>query len=141
YRIAEALLHPFKLLLTTLPWSLLALYSLSPRFYRQWDARGRFLLQALHCWTWPNMIVWSLMTEHTPRHSFPLFPGIAGLAIMVWIAWFTGRMSWPLRRVSALRFFTAALALWLTAKAVFVFAIMPVRNASRQPQAKGALLA
>jgi hypothetical protein len=43
--------------------------------------------------------------------------------------------------VSALRCFTAALAVWLTAKALFVFAIMPVRNASRQPQAKAALLA
>src|SRR5262249_21744553 len=50
----------------------------------------------MHCWTWPNVFFWSIIPEHAPRHSFPLFPGIAGLAAFVWVAWLTGKMPWPL---------------------------------------------
>lgn len=141
YPLAEALLHPLKLLLTTLPLSAVALLTLRPGFGRLWDERGRRLLQALHCWAWPNVLLWSLPTEHTPRHSFPLFPAISGLAALVWVAWLTGKLRWPLRRVSAVRVFVVSLALWLGAKAVFVHAVIPHRNANREPREKGALLA
>jgi len=141
YRWWEVPLHPFVIGLATLPLSAVALLALRPGFARRWDEPGRRTLQELHCWIWPNIIVWSLMTEHTPRHSFPLFAGIAGLAALVWIGWFSGRLSWPLRGVSPMRCFAAALAVWLCIKTLFVFAIMPARNASREPRAKGALLA
>jgi 4-amino-4-deoxy-L-arabinose transferase-like glycosyltransferase len=87
------LTQPFKLLAMNLPWSALALVTLWPGFARLWDARGRLLLQSLHCWVWPNLLFWSVIPEHASRHSIPLFPGIAGLAAMVWIAWLTGRFS------------------------------------------------
>jgi len=134
-------LHPFKLLATTLPWSLLALVALRPGFSRLWDERGRRLLQALHCWTWPQVVFWSLITEHTPRHSFPLFPGLAGLAAMVWYAWHTGRLPALLPRVRPAQLLGGCLVIWMVMKLAFVHHLMPARNASRQPRAKGALLA
>src|SRR5207237_10578180 len=86
----ETLAHPFKVLGESLPWSVFALLTLRPGFARLWDERARRLLQALHCWVWPNLFFWTIIPEHAPRHSFPLFPGIAGLAAMVWIAWLRG---------------------------------------------------
>jgi len=78
YPWAEVLAHPFLVLAANLPWSAFALLTLWPGFARLWDERGRRLLQALHCWTWPNLLFWSIIPEHAPRHSFPLFPAIAG---------------------------------------------------------------
>src|SRR5205823_935651 len=48
--------------------------------------------QAMHCWVWPNLIFWSIIPEHASRHSAPLFPGIAGLAAMVWVVLLTGKL-------------------------------------------------
>ncbi|HEV3118169.1 MAG TPA: glycosyltransferase family 39 protein, partial [Gemmataceae bacterium] len=58
YRWGLVPLHPFRLLATTLPWSAVVLLTLRPGFGTLWDERGRRLLQALHCWVWPNMLFW-----------------------------------------------------------------------------------
>ena len=130
YRYGEALLHPFKLLLTTLPWSLLALGTFLPAFYRLLDARGKFLAAAFHAWTWPNMLVWSYIGEHTPRHSFPLFPGIAGLAVLAFFTLLTTRprLQRPL--------LISALALWFVMKIVFVEIMLPARAEDAGPGKK-----
>ncbi|MCI0464930.1 MAG: glycosyltransferase family 39 protein [Gemmataceae bacterium] len=141
YPWLESLLHPLRLLATTLPLSVLALLTLRPGFSRLWDERGRRLLQALHCWAWPNVLLWSLPTEHTPRHSFPLFPAIAGLAAMVWVAWLAGKLPWRYPRLAPAKVLVAALVVWLGVKVAFVHAIVPLRNANREPRAKGELLA
>ena len=86
YRWGLVPLHPLRLLATTLPWSAVVLLALRPGFAALWDDRGRRLLQAMHCWIWPNMLFWSFIAEHAPRNSLPLFPGIAGLAALVCIA-------------------------------------------------------
>lgn len=138
---AEVLLHPIRVLVASLPWSAGALLTFWPGFYRIWDARGRRLLIALHCWTWPNLLFWSLLPEHALRHSFPLFPGIAGLAAMLAIAWLDGRWPWPLRRLTPGRTLLATLAVWLVVKLVFVHAVMPARTAQRQPRATGEQIA
>ena len=88
-------LAPFLLLATNLPWSPFALLTLRRGFTRLWDEDARRLLMACHCWTWPNLVFWSIVPEHAARHSFPLFPGFAGLAAFVWVAWLTGRLPWP----------------------------------------------
>jgi 4-amino-4-deoxy-L-arabinose transferase-like glycosyltransferase len=137
----EVLLHPFWLLATALPWSVVALWSLRPGFARLWDDKGRRLLAFFHCWTWPNLVFWTLMPDHTPRHCSPMFPGLGGLAAMVCWAWFKGILALPWRRISPARFLTGTLALFMAAKVVFVEAIMPHRNALREPRAKGSLLA
>jgi 4-amino-4-deoxy-L-arabinose transferase-like glycosyltransferase len=141
YPWRESLLHPFRLLATTLPWSAAALLTLRPSFAQLLDARGRRLLVAMHCWAWPHVLFWSLPTEHTPRHSFPLFPGIAGLAALVWFAWHNGKLRWPAKKLRPVHVLVVSLVLWLVAKGLFVHAVMPHRNADRQPRAKGALLA
>ncbi len=165
YPWREALLHPLKLLAANLPSSAFALLALRPAFGQLWDERGRRLLQALHCWVWPNMLFWSIIPEHAPRHGFPLSPGIAGLAALVWFAWLTGRLPWPwlapvvarspdratvrrpwhngvwklaLRPGAAL---VGLFALWLMVKLAFVHVAVPARNQNRLPRAKGEQLA
>ncbi len=98
-QVGETLLHPLKLLAVNLPWSGFALLTLVPGFLSLWDERGKRLVQAFHCWTWPNLIVWSLLPDHATRHAFPLFPGITGLGAMTWIAFLTGRLPERLARV------------------------------------------
>ncbi len=140
YPWLETLAHPFKLLASTLPWSFFALLTLHPKFMRLWDARGRFLLQAFHAWTWPSLLFWSVIPEHSPRHSFPLFPGIAGLAALFMIAWIRGRLPFrmPLRPWPVLLGLVIA---WLGVKVAFVEGVMPHRNRDRLPRTKGELLA
>ncbi len=141
YPWLAALTHPLRLLLATMPWSLVALAALRPGFYRLWHDRQRCFLQALHCWIWPNMLFWSLMSEHTPRHSAPLFPGLAGLAALVWYAWHSRRLTWPLPRLRPVQVLTLALVSWLVIKACFIGVVIPQRNANRQPRARGERLA
>ena len=136
----EVLLHPFWLLATGLPWSLVALWTLRPGFARLWDERGRRLLALFHCWVWPSMLFWTLMRDHTPRHCSPMYPGLAGLATLVMVAWIRKTLAWPWPRFAPARFLTGALALWLAVKVVFVEAIVPHRNAHRA-RAGGQLLA
>jgi 4-amino-4-deoxy-L-arabinose transferase-like glycosyltransferase len=141
YPWLEALTHPLRLLAASLPVSLAALMALKPGFAALWDGRGRRVLQAMHCWVWPNMLIWSVMSEHTPRHSFPLFPGIAGLAALVWVAWLSGRLRWNWPCLRPAPMFMALLAGWLLAKGAFLYAVVPARTADRHARARGELLA
>jgi 4-amino-4-deoxy-L-arabinose transferase-like glycosyltransferase len=141
YPWAAVLLHPFRTLAAGLPWSPFALVALWPGFTRLWDERGRRLLQALHCWAWPNLFFWSVIPEHALRHSFPLFPALSGLAAMVWLAWLTGRLRWPVPRVRPQDVLLALLGLWLVVKIGFVEGLVPARNHDRAPRAKGEQLA
>ncbi len=141
YPWLATLLHPSKLFATTLPWSALALVSLRPGFYRLLDGRERRLFQALQCWVWPHLLFWSLPTEHTPRHSFPLFPGIAGLAALVWLLWYDGRLRWPAARLRPAQLLAATLTLWFILKIAFVHVVMADRCAEREARRKGSLIA
>lgn len=138
---AQRLAHPLGILAASLPWSAVALLTLRPGFAQLWDERGRRLLQALHCWTWPNLVLWSLIAEPSGRHSFPLCPGLSGLAALVWLAWLTGRLRWPIRRVSVGHLLLGTLAVWLVVKLAYVQAIVPARNHQREPRAKAEQLA
>jgi 4-amino-4-deoxy-L-arabinose transferase-like glycosyltransferase len=146
------LLHPFKLWAMNLPWSAFALVTLWPGFARLWDERGRRLLQAMHCWVWPNLIFWSIIPEHASRHSLPLFPCIAGLAAMVWIAWLRGQFSifnfqfsifncfgsfFRAIEIRKTRILAGLVIVWLIVKLAFVHVIIPQRNPARAPKAKG----
>jgi 4-amino-4-deoxy-L-arabinose transferase-like glycosyltransferase len=141
YPWTEILTFPFVFLAANLPWSALALLTLRPSFARLWDERGRRLLQALHCWTWPNLLFWSVVPGHHIRHGLPLQPGLAGLAALVCIACLTGRLHWPMVRVSPRRASISVLAFWLVIKIAFVHSIIPLRNSAREPRTKGEQLA
>jgi 4-amino-4-deoxy-L-arabinose transferase-like glycosyltransferase len=134
-------LHPVRALAAGLPWSVFALGTLWPGFARLWDERGRRLLQALHCWAWPNLLFWSVIPEHALRHSFPLFPAFSGLAAMVWYAWLSGRLRWPAARVRPGPVLAGLLGLWLLVKVGYVEGLVPARNRDRAPRAKGEQIA
>lgn len=140
YPWLETLVHPLKLLASTLPWSLFALFTLHPRFTKLLDERSRFLLQAFHAWVWPSLIFWSIIPEHSPRHSFPLFPGVAGLATLFFVAWIRGKITLA-TRIKPWPVLVGLVIAWLGVKVVFVEGVMPHRNKDRLPQAKGELLA
>src|SRR5262249_27343545 len=70
----ERLARPLAVLAANLPCAAFALLTLRPGFARCWDERGRGLLQALHCWAWPNLFFWSWCVGHSVRHGFPLAP-------------------------------------------------------------------
>ncbi|HEV2947466.1 MAG TPA: glycosyltransferase family 39 protein [Gemmataceae bacterium] len=160
YPWRESLVHPFRLLAAGLPCSAFALLTLRPGFATIWDPKARRLLQGLHCWVWPNMLFWSVIPEHATRHSFPLFPGLAGLSAMVWVAWLRGYRlpNWkfafgnlhfaiPFAKkmqtasLSMARVFLGLIFVWLVVKLVFVEAVLPRRNPARQPKEKGEQLA
>jgi 4-amino-4-deoxy-L-arabinose transferase-like glycosyltransferase len=141
YQWHEVLVYPLRIFATNLPWSAFALLALQPGFADLWDERGRRLRQALNCWLWPNLVFWSFIAEHTPRHSFPMYPAFSGLAAMVWLGWLTGRRRWPVRRFSPAPALVAILVLWLAVKLVHVHFVVPSRNEMRQPRPKGSQLA
>lgn len=141
YPWKDALLHPVKILAVTLPFSPLALLTVRPGFMQLWDARGRLLLQALHCWAWPNLLFMSFPTEHAPRHSFPLFPALAGLAAFVLLAWLTGKLPWRWMRLKPQHLLIGTLAVWLVLKCLHVQAVVPRHSAERPARATGELLA
>jgi 4-amino-4-deoxy-L-arabinose transferase-like glycosyltransferase len=141
YPWTKTILHPLVLLTASLPWSMLALTACRPRFGRLWDEDGRRLWQGLHCWVWPNVLIWSFFSDHAARHRFPLFPAIAGLAALAWVAWITGKMPWPSRRLGPGVTLVALLICWLVVKVAYVETIQPGRNDARRPRAKGEELA
>jgi 4-amino-4-deoxy-L-arabinose transferase-like glycosyltransferase len=137
----ELVTFPAGFLTANLPWSGLALLTLWPGVYRIAGERDRRLLQLLHCWTWPNLLFWTVVPGHHMRHALPLQPGLAGLAALVCIAWLDGRLHWPLPRLKPRRVLLAFLLLWLLVKLIFVHAIVPSRDLTRRPCAKGEQIA
>jgi 4-amino-4-deoxy-L-arabinose transferase-like glycosyltransferase len=141
FSVLETILFPAKVLATMLPWSFVGLIALRPSFSKLWDERGRLLLQALHCWTWPNLLLWSLASEHAVRYSAPLFPALSGLAAMVWLAWWRGLLAWKISMIRPAKVLAATLAAWLVVKVVFVHAVLAQRTHQRQTRDKAAALA
>jgi len=137
YRWYEVPIYPLKIFVTYLPWSAFALLAIRPRFASIWDERGRYLLQALHAWLWPNLIFWSFIAEHTPRHSFPIYPAISGMAAMVWLGWSNGLLRWSLGRLRPAGVLATLLVCWMGIKLLHVHVVVPARNQVRQPRAKG----
>ncbi|MFL5245801.1 MAG: ArnT family glycosyltransferase [Gemmataceae bacterium] len=133
YPWLEVLAHPFILLAANLPWSACALLTMWPSFAKLWNEPGRRLLQAMHCWVWPNMLFWSIIPDHASRHAMPLCPGISGLAAMVWLAWLTGKMTWPIRGLRPVPMLGGFLACWMLLKVFFVEAVIPRRNGEKLP--------
>jgi 4-amino-4-deoxy-L-arabinose transferase-like glycosyltransferase len=141
YPWLETLAHPLILFTTNLPWSVCLFWALRPRFARLWDERGRRLLQALHCWIWPNLLFWSSIPEHATRHSFPLCAGLTGMAAMVWIAWLDGRLAWPVRGIRPISVLVGMAVFWVGLKLVFLHGVVPSRNDTREPREKAAQVA
>jgi 4-amino-4-deoxy-L-arabinose transferase-like glycosyltransferase len=141
YPWGELITFPLSFLAASLPFSACAVWALRPGFSRLWGERARRLLGLLHCWTWGNLLFWTLVPGHRPRHVLPLQPGLAALAAFVWVAWLTGRLRWPLPRLRPGVVLVGLLVCWLAVKVVFVQAVVPARDRGRQPQARGQQIA
>jgi 4-amino-4-deoxy-L-arabinose transferase-like glycosyltransferase len=141
YPWLELLEHPFTVLAGSLPWSAFALLTLRRGFLALWEERVQRLVQALHCWVWPNLLFWSVVPGHRPRHSLPLTAGLAGLAALVWIGWLTGRLRWPLTRLPPRPALVALLLGWIAVKLAFVHVVVPQRAPGRDLEAKARQLA
>ena len=146
YPWLETLAFPFQVLVACMPWSLLALYSLRPAYFQLWNENGRRLLQLLHCWTWPNLLFWSLPAQHHVRYCLPMCPGLIGLGVMVFVnclaatrrlcaAERVGQPNALLRKAFAPRLntivFVGILIAWCGVKIAFVEAVLPKRTEHR----------
>jgi hypothetical protein len=114
--------------------------TLRPNFYRSLADGPRFLLQALHCWTWPNLVIWTFLPDPSPRHAAPLLPGIAGLAALWLVHWFRTETARQRRRMGGTAL-AALLVAWIAVKVIFVEVVMPARMMGRDPGEKGEQIA
>jgi 4-amino-4-deoxy-L-arabinose transferase-like glycosyltransferase len=140
----ETLTHPLRILIGAVPVSVYAVLTLRRGFGRRCTAKDRRLLQAFHCWVWPNLLFWSLIPEHSVRHSFPLYPGIAGLAVLYWTRRRVIARSRPLSdrsRARLVRGLAALLVAWMMVKLVFVHAVVPARMRGREARDKAEQIA
>lgn len=167
YPWAELVTYPLSVFAAHLPVSAFALLTFRPSFWKRWDDRGKRVLQLLHCWTWPNLLFWTLVPNHNVRYALPMSAGLMGLGVMGLLAWlessFPKRSAGPerlppfaregtteARRTSPLSFLgvgnrreravCAFLLCWVVAKIVFVEVAVPQRTAGRNAAATGAVL-
>jgi 4-amino-4-deoxy-L-arabinose transferase-like glycosyltransferase len=123
----EVIAYPLLVWAAHLPVSAFAVLTLRPGFLANWDERGRRLLQLLHCWTWPNLLFWSLVPNHNVRYALPLSPGLVGLGVMGLLGTVRSeRALW----VGVVGF----LAVWLAVKVAFVEIVIPQRGMKRNPE-------
>ena len=87
YPWGDLALYPLAVFAAHLPVSAFALLTFRKSFWAKWDARGKLLLQLLHCWTWPNLLFWTLVPNHNVRYALPMSAGLMGLGVMGLLGW------------------------------------------------------
>jgi 4-amino-4-deoxy-L-arabinose transferase-like glycosyltransferase len=137
YPWGELLTFPLGFLLACLPWSAVAPATWSARFSREQPERARRLLGLLHAWVWPNLLFWTLVPGHRPRHILPLQPALAGLAALVWWTWLTGQLRWPIPRVRPRTVLAGLVLTSVLVKLLFTFALVPTRSTGQQARLEG----
>ncbi len=141
YPWRELIEFPMLVIASNLPWALLALLTFGPRFASLWDERQRLLLQMLQCWTWVNLLFWIVVPGHRPRHCLPMQPGLAGLATFAVVAWTTGRLRWPLRKLELKYLLAATMLFWIGVKTAYIHAVLPAHDHGFSPRLIGEELA
>jgi 4-amino-4-deoxy-L-arabinose transferase-like glycosyltransferase len=140
YPWRELLTFPLGFLAGCLPASAFALLAVRRGFGRDADERTRRLLQLLLCWAWANLLFWTLVPGHRPRHALPLQPAVAGLAALVLAGWlkkgtrFISRRGWE-------RLLLGLVLAWLAVKVVYVGWVCPSCDGRHRPRRTGELLA
>ena len=136
YPWSDVATYPLAVFAAHLPVSAFALLTFRPSFWKQWDDRGKLLLQLLHCWTWPNLLFWTLVPNHNVRYALPMSAGLMGLGVMGLVGWWQAN---PARK-GGVRLLVAFLLCWLVAKVAFVEIAIPRRSAGRNAEATAAEL-
>jgi hypothetical protein len=134
YPWLESFAFPALVIGAILPWSIPALLSLRSRFLRALEAPERRLVQLLHCWAWPNLLFWSLPSQHNVRYVLPLCPAIALLGILFLLHW-SRSIPCISRRFPII--LATILISWAAVKIVHVELIAPDRTANRNARATG----
>ncbi len=155
YPWAELATYPLAVFAAHLPVSAFALLTFRRSFWAKWDARGKLLLQLLHCWTWPNLLFWTLVPNHNVRYALPLSAGLMGLGVMGLLSLLANparkgvgcRRTRPTRvagpptaLAGGVRLVVVFLLSWIVAKVVFVEVVIPQRTAGRNAESTAAEL-
>jgi 4-amino-4-deoxy-L-arabinose transferase-like glycosyltransferase len=158
YPLGDVALYPLAVFAAHLPVSAFALLTFRKSFWTQWDDRGRLLLQLLHCWTWPNLLFWTLVPNHNVRYVLPISAGLMGLGVMGMLSLWRphpptpspqrgggeapdfspspcGGGGWGVGSLLPL-----FLLCWLVAKVAFVQVVIPGRTAGRNAEGTAAEL-
>jgi hypothetical protein len=87
YPWGELALYPLAVLAAHLPVAGFALVTFRRAFWESLSARAKLLAQLLHCWTWPNLLFWTLVPNHNVRYALPLSAGLMGLGALgvLWV--------------------------------------------------------
>jgi hypothetical protein len=85
------------------------------------------------------LLFWGWCVGRSVRHGFPLAPGLAGLAALVWLGWLRHEDAKVRRRARV--GLVGLLAVWVAVKVVFVEAVVPARTEGRAARAKAEQLA
>jgi 4-amino-4-deoxy-L-arabinose transferase-like glycosyltransferase len=137
YPWQETVKFPAIVLGASLPWSIPALFALRPRFLRSLTDSERRLVQLLHCWVWPNLIFWSLPSQHHVRYVLPICPAMTLLGVIVMGHWLRALTAEPRRFAYGRAAIIASLVVWSICKIVFVESILPARTAERNARETG----
>lgn len=141
YPWSESLLFPFAFLGANLPWSVPAVFALRPKFLASLGESERRLLQLLHCWAWPNLLFWSLPSQHHVRYVLPICPAISFLGSFVICRW-SEVSQFGRRKLHCWKFILlGVVVVWASTKVVFVESIVPARTAERHARRTGESLA
>lgn len=103
-------LHPLKMLLCGLPWSLFVGLACWRRFYLHRAEPGtvtnrltpatQALLRTWHCWVWPSLLLFTLLPDHDARHSMPLLTGLVALGATACLLALSPNMDASIRRLA-----------------------------------------
>ena len=140
YPWSEVALYPLAVLAAHLPVSAFAALTFRKRFWESSGARARLLAQLLHCWTWPNLLFWTLVPNHNVRYALPMSAGLMGLGVMGLLSLISRE---PKAGAAARKLVSggaAFLCCWCVAKVVFVEVVIPTRTAGRNAEATAAAL-
>ncbi len=127
YPWSELATYPLQVWAAHLPLSAFALLTLRRGFSAKWDDRGKRLLQLLHCWTWPNLLFWTLVPNHNVRYTLPMSAGLMGLGVMGLLSVLHTRLQWQ-------RGVRGFLLFWVVVKLAFVHVVIPQRTVHRNPE-------
>lgn len=142
YPLADVGTYPLIVWASHLPLSLFALLTLRKGSFTGWSESRLVLLRFLHCWTWPNLIFWSLVPNHNVRYILPLSPGLMGLSVLGILAILERAQPIPLfgYQRTAKQILVGFLGFWLLAKLLFVEVVQAQRAERRNPIPIGAEL-
>ncbi len=88
YPWGDVIAYPLAVFAAHLPVSGFAVLTFRKSFWAGLNGREKRLLQLLHCWTWPNLLFWTLVPNHNVRYALPMSAGLMGLGVMgLWVWW------------------------------------------------------